>query len=190
MTFELAGIDKALANAVQINFVNDPTPVSGFPGGPGLLKLQFPPRIVSDVKTADWKEDNKFSYEPILTFQGSAARKITIEIVYIVDGQEFTAQTIAILTKKVKGYFYRTIKGGKGIPIVKMKFYAHAGQTIPADFRLIDVNITHGETIIKDKDGVFPLMTKMTITAALTTQASGLQNDHKNIKQFPIGDWY
>lgn len=190
MTFELAGIDAALANAVQLNFINDPEPVSGFPGGAGLLPLQFPPRIVSDSKSADWQEDFKASFEPILTFKGSAARKITIEIIYIVDGQKFTAQTVATLTKKVKGYFYRNLKGSDKIPIVKMKFYAHAGQTIPADFRLIDVNIAHGETLIKDKDGTFPLMTKMTITAALTTQAQGRQNLKASLRDTPIGDWY
>lgn len=191
MGFELTSIDTALASAVQIDFVNNPAPVSGFPGGAGLLKLQFPPRIVSDTKSADWKEDPKFSYEPIVLFQGSAPRKISMEIVYIVDGGQFTASTIAILTKKIKGYFYRTIKGGSAIPIVKIRFYDHVGKTIPADFRLLDVNIAHGETLIKDKDGIFPLMTKITINAALTTQAGppGKQNVG-NLQPKPIGDWY
>lgn len=189
MAFELAAIDRALAQAVQINFVEEPKPVSGFPGGAGLLKLQFPPRIVSDSKSAEWQEDYKASFEPLLNYRGAAARKITMEIVYIVDGGEFTAQTIATLTKKVKGYFYRVIQGSGKIPIVKIKFYAHVGQTIPADFRLLDVNISHGDTIIRDADGTFPLMTKMTITAALTTQIVNKQ-DVSQLRNFPIGDWY
>lgn len=195
MAFELTSIDTALASAVQIDIVPEPATVSGFPQGPGggsgLVKLQFPPRIVSDTKSADWKEDPKFSYEPIVLFQGSAPRKITMELVYIVDGQQFTAQTIANITKKIKAYFYRTIKGGSKIPIVKIRFYAHVGQVVPADFRLLDVNITHGDTIIKDKDGVFPLLTKITINAALTTQAGppGKQNVG-NLQAKPPVDWY
>ena len=195
MPFELASIDTALASAVQIDIVPQPETVSGFPGGPGggsgLVKLQFPPRIVSDVKSADWKEDPKFSYEPIVLFQGSTPRKITMELVYIVDGQQFTTQTIANITKKIKAYFYRTIKGGSSIPIVKIRFYAHVGQQVPADFRLLDCNITHGETIIRDSAGVFPLMTKISITAALTTQAGppGKQNVG-NLAPKPPVDWY
>jgi hypothetical protein len=189
MAFELAAIDSALAQSVQLNFVEAPDPVSGFPGGAGLLPLQFPPRIVSDTKSADWMETFKASFEPILTYKGAAARKISIEIIYIVDGGQFTAATIAIHTKKVKGYFYRNLQGGKAIPIVKIKFYDHVGKTIPADFRLIDVNISHGETIIQDKDGVFPLMTKIAITAALTTQIEQNQ-EIGTLQNVPIGDWY
>ena len=142
MPFELAAIDTALANAVQIDIQPEPTPVSGFPSGPGggsgLVKLQFPPRITSDVKTADWKEDPKFSYEPIVLFKGSTPRKITMELVYIVDGQQFTTVTISNIEKKVRAYFYRTIKAGSKIPIVNIKFYNHVGTVVLGTFRLLD----------------------------------------------------
>lgn len=188
--FILAPIDQQLAQAVSIDFVDSPTPVSGFPLGAGRLLLQFPPKILSDSKSANWEEKPLASFEPLSMWMGAAARKITMEITYVVSGDSFSTAQIAFYTKKVKAYFYRGLdKGANDIPIVKLKFYDHVGTQSPADFRLLDVNITHGETIIKDSKGVFPLLTKINISAALVTQAEGKQHISK-LRDKPPQDWY
>src|SRR5882672_101550 len=144
MAFNLIPFDQNLAdNSVIIEFVAEPDPISGFPSGPGggsgKLTLQFPPKITSDSKSANWQEENKGSYEPLLIWLGSNARKITVELTYIVDGNQFTTDVIANITKVVKAYFYREIKDGQNIPIVKLQIYNHIDPNSVADFRLMDV---------------------------------------------------
>lgn len=193
MAFSLIQFEQSLTQAVLIEFEAQPDPISSWPsgngGGPGRLKLQFPPRIVSDSKSANWQEENKGSYEPLLIWLGSNARKITLELTYIVDGNQFTTATIANITKTVKAYFYREIQDNQNIPIVKMVVYNHMDTGTKADFRLLDANITHGDTIIKDNAGTFPLLTKITINAALVTQIQSKQ-EIPSLENVPPPAWY
>lgn len=193
MAFNLIPFDQTLANSVIIEFVADPNPISGFPTGPGggsgPLKLQFPPKITGDSKSANWQEENKGSYEPLLVWLGSNPRKITIELTYIVDGNQFTTATIANITKTVKAYFYREIEDSENIPIVKLMVYNHMDTGATADFRLMEANIAHGETIIDDGAGQFPLFTKITITAALVTQVVNKQ-EVPSLESVPPPQWY
>lgn len=239
--FELTKIDRDLAENVSIFFVEEPSPVSlrklknpfkfttastnavatidksGFPTGPGRLLLQFPPKIISDGKSADWKEEPRASYEPLVIWQGASARRITIELTYIIDGGIFNAAMVALLTKKIKGYFYRDIQSTGGIiqiPLLMLQFYDHVGKKQAAAFRMLDVGITHGDTIIRDAGnfrvgapnsasglpikvsgeqflGTFPLLTKITMNCALVTRV-GNQQLEKNpfLIRDPIQDWY
>lgn len=188
MTFELTPFDRTLAQAVQIVFSDNPETASGLPLGESPLPLQFPPRIVSDSKTADWQETFKGSWEPQAVWKGSTARKVTVEITYIVDGAQFTAGKIALYTKQCKGYFYRTITDS--VPVVRMKFYSHVGTSIPGDFRLLDVTVTHGDgAIIQDTDGTFPLLTKIAMTGALITTIDRKQ-EIPGLQDRPPIDWY
>lgn len=188
MAFELTPFDRSLTQSVQIVFVQAPDPVSGFPLGASPLPLQFPPRITSDTKSADWQETYKGSFEPQAVWKGASARKIVVELTYIVDGAQFTTGKIALITKQCKGYFYRKIN--KAAPIVKMKFYNHVGQSVPGDFRLLDVSITHGDgAIIRDGGGVFPLLTKIVLNAALITTIDKKQ-PIPGLQDRPPVDWY
>lgn len=211
-------------NHVSIVFKNSPKPeADGFPlGGDQPLPLQFPPKITDDSKSANWNDIDQFSYEPIPIFKGASPRRITVEIVYIVTGasngqksiggsdpgvqvggpaggsaSSWSTRYIAQITKQVKAYFYRSIGTGEDLPIVKMRFYNHIGEGSggpEASFRLSDVQISHGETLINDSEGVFPLFTKIRMTALLTTQIqSGNEKDPKlqaNVPQAPKKQWY
>lgn len=188
MAFELLPFDKTLNDAVEIVFVEAPETASGLPLGETPLPLQFPPRITSDSKSADWTETPKGSWEPQAVWKGANARKITLELTYIVDGGSFGTQEISLITKQCKGYFYRNIQG-ENIPIMKLKIYNHVGQELPGDFRLLDVTVTHGDTIIDDGGGQFPLLTKISITGALTTQIGGIQKID-TLQNTPPIDWY
>lgn len=190
--FELLPFDRTLTDAVEIVFkIDDNDPVQGLPLGETPLPLQFPPRITSETKSADWNEIYKGSWEPQAIWKGASARKITLELTYIVDGAQFGTQEIATITKQVKGYFYRAIpEDSNSIPRMTLKMYNHVGEELPGDFRLHEVNITHGESIIQDGDGVFPLLTKIIMTASLTTQIGGIV-DINTLQTSPISpDWY
>jgi hypothetical protein len=205
MAFSLIPYDQTLIDAVKIEFQPTPQPISGYPGASNTqvqagndfggvafdsldLPLQFPPRITSDSKSAIWQENDKGSFEPLLVFFGSHARKVTIEVVYIADGN-FTTEDIANATKTVKAYFYAGIQDNDPVPVVKIVFYNHMDKELPADFRLIDVNITHEGAIITDGSGSFPLVTKMTITAALITQVNSSQ-EIPDLQKTPPPQWY
>lgn len=226
MSFSLIPIDSTIiSNHVSIVFRTDPAPESeGFPLGEMPLPLQFPPKITDDSKTANWNDIDQCTYEPIPIFKGSSARRITIEIVYIVTGSALPGQTsggtvgraagvatgagagtsnawtteyIAKCTKQIKAYFYRSIAAGKNIPVVLIRFYNHVGSGSSgpqAAFRLTDVGITHGETLINDSQGVFPLFTKVRMTALLTTQTkTGDEVKPKfdvNVPAKPKAVWY
>lgn len=191
MAFELLPFDRSLASSVEISFADDPSTSNGLPLGDGPVPLQFPPRITSDSKSADWTEIPKGSWEPQAIWKGAAARRITLELLYIVDGAQFGALEIATITKQFKGYFYRAIQDGDNkLPIMRLKLYDHIGEELPGDFRLHSVNITHGDTIIQDGGGVFPLLTKISLEASLTTQIGGIV-DIPTLQNKPISaDWY
>ena len=62
-----------------------------------------------------------------------------------------------------------------------MRLYEHVTGDF-ADFRLLDVSVTHGESLILDDNWkTFPLMTKIKISAALVTQMG--DDDGQNGKQ-------
>jgi len=189
MPFILQSVDNELIKKVSIKIISDPEPVSGLPNGEDV-KFQFPPRITDDTKSANWEEKDKFTFEPYPVWMGSTPRKITIELMYIVTGREFTTAKIARTTKQLKAYFYRSVaKGSVDIPIVKIKFYDHVKGGRNATFRLTDINITHGDTIISDDEGQFPLLTKIRIGAVLTTNAGDVW-DIPKLPSAPIQDWY
>lgn len=230
MGFSLVPIDSTIIqNHVSIVFKGDPKPTGdGFPlGGDQPLPLQFPPKITDDTKTANWNDIDVQSYEPLPIYKGSAARRITIECVYIVtgaangnkatngfngssaggvqaggnisQGTNWSTKYIAQVTKQVKAYFYRSIAAGDNIPIVKIRFYNHVGEGSggpEGSFRLTDVNISHGETLINDREGVFPLFTKVRMTALLVTQIRAGDETAKQPKldvavpQKPKKQWY
>ncbi len=206
MPFQTQGIDRSVIDAVSISILREPVPVDGFPsvnagsfsqsfGAVGGIKIpmQFPPRITDDTKSANWKEIDEKSFEPIAAWFGASARKITMQFQYIVDGATFTTSNIANIAKLVKAYFYRGIQDGVAPPLVEIRFYNHVGPAEGATFRLADVNVTHGDTIIKDGGGVFPLLTTIKVGAWLYTNIGGKiegKQDVPNAAPQPLKDWY
>lgn len=185
--FSLSGADNSIVREVKMKILSSPDIVSGLPVGEDV-KFQFPPKITDDTKTANWQDDDKASFEPLVTWMGSGARRITIDITYVVTGGQWTTKTISEITRQFKAYFYRTIQSGKNVPIIKLKMYEHLPQE--ADFRLHDVGISYGETLIQDEAGsIFPLLTKIKLSASLITQVVNKQKV-PNLKSTPPQEWY
>lgn len=186
--FELADVDVFLKDDVLLK-------IQGEGGGPFTrIPFQFPPRITSDVKTANWKEAFQASYEPLAIWMGSEARTIRLEAEYIVSSR-FTAQRISILMHAVKAYFYNNAKNI--FPKVKLSIYEIVGITGGiATFRAKSVSITYGDGIIQDGAFAFPLYSKFSMELALTTQQRPLGED--DIEQqpapglaiLPVFDWF
>ena len=187
MAFITTRIDDNVNNAVDIQILHSPDAVSGFPGGGEQIPIQFPPHVVDDTKSANWVEEPVATFEPIAIWNGSLPRKITVELTYIVTGGKFTTKSIAEIAQHFKGYFYRSIQATK-MPIVKMTIYNHMTQP-NSTWRLLDVSISHGETIIKDDAGIFPLMTKIKFGAALATNIDKKMNV-PNLPDKPLVGWY
>jgi hypothetical protein len=74
------------------------------------------------------------------------------------------------------------------VPIVEIKMYEHITEG-RATFRLLDVNFSFSETLIKDSDSIFPLMTKVKISAALMTAIDSKQLI-PNMPKNPKAGWY
>lgn len=193
--FSLQQFDESLIKLVSFEIITDP--VNGFAEpGSGKIPFQFPPRIVDDSKALRWEEHDQWTFEPVVIFKGSDARKITIEATYIVTGAtaggyKYSPANIAALVRNVKAYAYPASRNT--VPIVKIKFYDQVGDG--GTFRLTDISINHGETLITDSGSTFPLMTKVKVTAALITQiGSPLDADDKqNIPELPdhpLIPWY
>jgi hypothetical protein len=192
MTFALQGIDRDVIEQVSIEFDPEPAPVAGFPGAT-TIPLQFPPRITDDTKTANWKEIDVKSYEPQAIWMGASARKITMQFQYIVAGGKFGVFEIQDIARTFKAYFYRNMENVKALPRVVVKFYNQVGIG-QASFRLTDVNITHGDTLIKQGSEVWPLLTTIKVGAYLVTNIGGKgQQPKQKIPQldtFPRQEWY
>lgn len=188
MPFRLAQVDLQIAQKVEIIIKNTPPAAAGFPLGGTPLPLQFPPRITDDTKSAIWDELPVRSYEPISIWAGASPRKIGIEITYIATGGQFTPKYIAEITRQIKAYFYRTLADGALVPIVEIKMYEHITDG-NATFRLLDASFSFSETLIKDGDSIFPLMTKVKLNAALMTAINAKQ-EIPDLPKLPKAGWY
>jgi hypothetical protein len=187
MGFLLNGIDSDINDAATISIKHQPKAVSGFPSGDEKIPIQFPPRITDDSKSSLWREQPSRSFEPFAIWDGAGPRKISVELTYIVTGGQFTTKSIAEIAQHFKAYFYRSVEDGL-VPVVEMTIYNH--MTSPSStWRLFDVNVSHGETIIKDSAGIFPLMTKIKVNAALITNINGKANI-PNLPKAPEVGWY
>lgn len=187
MAFMLNPIDQSVNDGAIIVIRHQPDAVSGFPSGDEKIPIQFPPRITDDTKSANWQENGVASYEPIAIWQGSLPRKISIELTYIVTGGQFTTISIAKIAQHFKAYFYRSIKDTTA-PVAEITIYNH--MTDPGStWRLLDVSVSHGETIMKDDAGIFPMMTKIKVSAALMTNIDKKMNI-PNLPDKPQVGWY
>jgi hypothetical protein len=188
MPFKLTQVDRDIADKVQIIIKNTPKARAGFPLGEVSLPLQFPPRITDDTKSSVWEEQPAGTYEPIAVWANALPRRIGIEITYIATGGQFTPQKIAIITRQIKAYFYRSLEDKALVPIVEIKMYEHILDD-GATFRMLDASFSFSETLIKDGDNIFPLMTKVKMNLALMTAIDGKQ-EIPNMPKAPKQGWY
>jgi hypothetical protein len=185
--FSFNEIDNKLNLSVKIVISPKPDPVSGMPSifSNGDVPIQFPPRITDDSKSAIWDIQQVKQFEPISIFHGSEARRIGIEFTYVVTGGTYTTSYIANICHLFKAYFYRPVSAQ--MPIVTVHLYDHVGPG--ATFRMNSVSVSHGDTIIKDGSGTFPLLTKIKADMALSTNIEKKLNIN-GLPDKPEVEWY
>jgi hypothetical protein len=162
--------DQNLAQGVKISIDN----ALGNRGKP--IPIQFPPRILSETKNPSWEEKPIYSYEPIAIFKGSEARKLNVELKYVVtspDG-EFCPDKIANICRTIKSYAYNIgSESEKAFPTISVSW----PYILPdgAKCRMTDFNIEYSETLVGGtKEGFFPLVSIVTFTLHVVTKIGGL----------------
>lgn len=224
MPFELAESDKFITESVRVIFPREPK-LAGGEGDIGdfldiPFPFQFPPRVTTDSKTANWDEHDKITYEPIAIYRGSQARKLTIEAEYILTGSNvgtgssspinrWGGEEIARLVQAAKSYFYRSVQSvlgggadGEGAfgPAIKiLNLYGAVRQVtdeVGSTWRLSSVDATYSDTLVIDNQSYWPLKTKLVISCMSYTQlADEGASDFKlaklgNLASKPTPQWY
>lgn len=199
MAFNLTTFDRELVDAVKIR-IRQSILVGGGEGF-ATVRLQFPPKITTDGKSAEWQLEQKTSYEPYAVFKGATSRNITLIVKYVVTGGQFDVDTVASQVRLFKGYFYRTLATqdqSEKLPLVELEVY----DVIPlqerlSTWRMMDVSIDYSETLVKDAGGgIFPLVTTITSNLELFTQAADIKTgkDPKNkvpeLPSRPFLEWF
>jgi hypothetical protein len=131
----LTQIDKDLAESVIFkigvqDFINSEDP------GKGKVSFQFPPKILSDSRSADWKGEGEgvMGMEPFKTFTAAGERSFSLTWSYIVDnkeGSQWDARRIKLEVNRIRGYFSNLINAGETIGpnflIVRFKYPLYTG---------------------------------------------------------------
>ena len=73
------------------------------------------------------------------------------------------------------------------MPLVLVTLYDNVKND--ASFRMLNVNISHGDTIIKDNSGISPLITKIKLDLALVTNIENKMNV-PGLRSKPPVEWY
>lgn len=188
------------AALLQLDFF-DP---DGLGAGPGVVgshkikvKFQFPPKILSDNRKGSWKEGDQRGTEPVATFKLSGSREISLSWTYIVDGKDFTPETIAAQIKLVRGYFAgtRDVKARERNLIVKFRYILY-GDTKDISARIKSIDVKHSDTIITSSTGInnsFPLRTDITVELRLWTQGGPAKEKTQKLEglyDFAPPKWY
>ena len=82
----------------------------GVGSGGYAIEFQFPPKVTSDTKDAEWAIAKAGALPPIPTFKHAGPRKISLKWEYIVTSKtantiSWTAERISKNVKKLRGYF-------------------------------------------------------------------------------------
>jgi hypothetical protein len=171
--------DQQLLRQIQITF-NEARPGGGakYTVAPFNLPLQFPPKITKDERSAEIESKEMYQGEPFFIYKKYGARKLTMELVYIVeDYKEWSPGKIAGICKRLRGYF--TLAGSDagaadGLRVDINKLWLFGGHdndgnysNRPQRFIFKSVSISHSDTLITDRTkgylSTFPLRTDISI---------------------------
>lgn len=134
--------------------------------------VQFPPKLMSDSKSANWKEKEVGAYEPIAVWFGAGSRDIKIELEYVVPSKIWTPKKVAGITRDIKRYFYKARLAAQFdvYPVVQIKWF----DIVPsvANFRLIDYSAEFSDNIINYDGGIWPQHTKISMALKMQTRVS------------------
>lgn len=153
------------------------------------LDLQFPPKITTDSKQANWQEDHRFGYEEYAKWMGALARKINVELNYVMWGT-WDQTRISDQVRKIKQHLYVSGIGVEDkVPFIFISGWkiVEATGKLPA-FRLMDVAIEYSREYIGSGNNYWPLHTKINLQCKLfTLSGSRPQNPKTDEINFSSG---
>lgn len=168
----------------------------GVGGGGDEIEFQFPPRITSDSKSSNWREDSSASYEPTATYLGSTARSIKLSTEYIIYG-EWTGEKINNAIRNLKSNIY--LKNADIIksraPYIELEMYGYIPAAgIRSTWRIMDVSVVPSKEIVESGDNWYPLHYVMSISLTLFTLGYGKDDVGHNVipglPKRPEPEWY
>ena len=142
------------------------------------VKFQFAPKVTSDNRRGSWEEKDVWGSEPLAYFKASSPRNIGLQITYILDGEEWTCETIKQQIKLIRGYFQRGAEGSRAQAksmVVKLKLWCIGGSD-SLTFRMRSCDVKYSDTMIAngyDTSSLFALRTDITLDLASWTAALG-----------------
>jgi len=208
MPFELTKNDQDLLSISVLRVACGSTdPVSGFTGDTdSVMQFQFPPIIKTDTKSAKWPLlYNVPGYEPQYMYAGAEPRKMSFTTTYVVGGPSggqgggnWTTKKCQREVNNWKAYFYmQNVGAGDTLPVFYIKMWEYLPQgagSFSSAWRGMSYNIKHGDTKIKDSEGIFHLITEVSMDLQLVTQIAADDNEmrepYKNLDPKPAQEWY
>jgi len=154
-------------------------PIKG--GKKHKLVLQFPPKITSDSKAANWQEDARYGFEEYAIWKGATARKINIELNYVMWGQ-WDQTKIKDEVRTIKQHLY--VSGGSvgdKMPFIYITGWDIVEATAEAcTWRLMDVSIEYSREMVGTGNDYWPLHTKVMMSCKLFTLTGSIAGKNKN----------
>jgi len=160
------------------------------------IKFQFPPMISSENKSSNWSAQGhkSLAWEPITTWIGSTAKKITFKTEYIVtdNGEKgWNGLRIDRILKELKRINYGSTQAKGSIPNFRINLY----NTVigkGAQFKINEVSVNYSDTLVVDRTTgvVYPLKSELTFTGDLVTRINDKQQVGDVDAQIPKVEWY
>jgi len=157
------------------------------------VPLQFPPKITSDSKSANWNESHHHGFEELSLYYGSFARKVNLELNFVLWG-EWDWAKISKSVRAIKYHLY--VGGGENAIGDKMPFFfvkgwrVIDGESKPPSFRLMNVGVEYSREYVGSGVNYWPLHTKVNMECKLFT-GTGSSPDKSywlKLKGYDAGD--
>jgi len=149
-----------------------------------FLDLQFPPKITTDSKSGNWQENHHYGYEEYAKWLGAYARKINVELNYVMWGI-WDQTKISDQVRKLKQHLYVSGIGVEDkVPFIFISGWkiVEATGKFPA-FRLMNVAIEYSREYVGSGNNYWPLHTKINLECKLFTLAGSRPDLPKHHEQ-------
>lgn len=174
--------DRNICNQVLFQFNNERL---------GRVDFQFPPKILSDNRSATWSEGEIMGREPIAILKKSGPRVFSMTWTYVVESitdrteSIWTIEKIRTEVNKVRGYFPDIDRLG-GLRKNLIIYFQHEMITGYGAWtcRIKDVSVKHSENLIGNPGYVYPLRTDITVDLRLWT--NGIERGGDPLKAVQI----